>query len=118
MAKIDEGHASLNALARTYGQLRLEDASEAETRFHVIDELLTRVLGWEREDITVEERVSADGTSRFADYILRTPAASLVVEAKRAGAAFTLPTKLKLLKLGGVLSEGGLGDAIRHARDY
>ena len=76
MTKVDEGHATLTSLARTYGQLALSNANEAETRLKVIDDVVFSVLGWQKQDVSVEERVSEDGNTRFADYIIRT--ASLV----------------------------------------
>jgi hypothetical protein len=116
--KIDSGHKALTSLARTYGQLQLADGNEAETRLKVIDEVLFSVLGWLKEDVSVEERVSEDGLTKFADYIIRTASTSLLVEAKRVGAAFVLPVRRTRMKLGGALSEGELGDAIRQARNY
>ncbi len=116
--KIDAGHKVLTSLVRTYGQLQLADKNEAETRLKVIDEVLFEVLGWQKEDVSVEERVSEDGNTRFADYIIRTASTAILIEAKRAGAAFALPTERTRLKLGGVLAGGELGDAIRQARDY
>lgn len=116
--KIDEGHKVLFSLARTYGQLQLSDKNEAETRLKVIDTVLFNVLGWLKEDVAVEERVSEDGTTKFADYIIRTASTAILIEAKRAGAAFTLPHRRTRLKLGGALSGGEVGEAIRQARDY
>jgi hypothetical protein len=118
MLRVDEGHKALDKLVRTYGQLNLADANEAETRLKVIDEVLFTVLGWLKEDIAPEERVLEDGTTSFADYIVRTASTAFLIEAKRVGAAFSLPPKRMRLKLGGVLSEGEAGDAIRQARDY
>jgi hypothetical protein len=118
MHKIDEGHKALESISRTFGQLDLADASEAQTRFHVIDHVLKDVLGWGDADITVEDRVTEDGKTTYADYTISTVSVKLLVEAKKAGAAFSLPTRRSTLKLGGVLSEGEVGEAIRQARDY
>ena len=118
MLKIDEGHQQLTALSRTYGELRLADANEAETRLKVIDEVLFRVLGWDKSDVQIEQRVTEDGATEYADYTISTAATQIVVEAKRVGAAFALPHKRYRLKLGGVLAEGDVGLAIRQARDY
>jgi GTPase SAR1 family protein len=114
---IDEGHAALDKIVRTCGNLKLSDANEAETRLKVIDEILKSVLGWRLEDISVEERCSEDGKTSFADYILRTATTAIVVEAKKVGATFELPSH-RSAKLGGVLSEGQVGEAIRQVRDY
>lgn len=118
MRTIDQAHGHLDRIGRTYGQLDLASASEAETRFQVIDQILMEVLGWPREQISVEDRIVEDGKTTYADYKLATHSTTIVVEAKRAGAAFELPTRKRLLKLGGVLSEGEVGAAIRQARDY
>jgi hypothetical protein len=118
MTRIDEGHKVLTTLSRTYGQLRLADANEAETRLKVIDEVLFSALGWTKDDVVVERHVNEDGADEFADYQVRTAAVTLLIEAKRVGAAFSLPSNRKRLKLGGVLSEGATGEAIRQARDY
>lgn len=118
MTRIDAGYKALTSLSRTYGQLRLSNANEAETRIKVIDETLISVLGWTKDDISVEERISEDGETQFADYVVRTAATAFLVEAKRAGSAFVLPARKFRLKLGGVLSEGQVGEAIRQARDY
>jgi hypothetical protein len=82
--KIDVGHKVLTSLARTYGQLQLADKNEAETRLKVIDEVLFEVLGWLKEDVSVEERVAEDGKTKFADYIIRTASTAILIEAKRA----------------------------------
>ncbi|ACY13634.1 hypothetical protein [Haliangium ochraceum] len=118
MHEIDQGHEALNGITRTWGQLSLAQANEAETRLKVIDEVLFNVLGWSKDDVSVEERVSEDGETTFADYIIRTATVQVLVEAKKVGVAFELPTTRKALRLGGVLSEGEVGDAIRQARDY
>jgi hypothetical protein len=118
MHKIDEGHKALEGISRTFGQLDLADASEAQTRFQVIDLILQDVLGWEKSDIIVEDRVVEDSSVTYADYVLSTATLKLLVEAKRAGAGFSLPTRRRTLKLSGVLSEGEVGIAIRQARDY
>jgi len=116
--QVDEGHAALDTIFARYAHLQLANANEAETRLKVIDSIIRDVLGWRLEDMSVEEHCGEDGTVAFADYILRTASTAIVVEAKRAGAAFDLPSKRSLYKLGGVLSEGDVGDAIRQARDY
>jgi hypothetical protein len=116
--KVDDGHSALDQLIDRYERLRLSDSNEAETRLKLIDEILRSVLGWTLDDISVEERCSEDGDTSFADYILRTATASIIVEAKRVGATFVLPSKRYSLKLGGVLSQGEVGIAIRQVRDY
>ncbi len=64
-------------------RLRRLGANEAETRLKLIDMILFSVLGWTRDDVSVEERVSEDGKTTFADYVLRTGMTAIVVEAKK-----------------------------------
>jgi predicted type IV restriction endonuclease len=118
--EIDQGRAALLEVIQAYSKFQLHDANEAETRKKVIDVMLERVLGWNpAEDISYEETVRPqNGTDKFADYSIRTATTGLVVEAKRVGRSFELPTNRKAAKLGGVLSEGEVGDAISQARDY
>jgi hypothetical protein len=115
----DEAHSALGDLVEVYGKLKLADANEAETRKKVIDTVLEKILGWHPiQDITYEERVSEDGETSFSDYILRVPPTAVIVEAKRAGAAFHLPSDRTSAKLGGAISEGEVGRAIKQVRDY
>lgn len=62
--------------------------NEATTRLHVIDELLTRALGWSKAQIVAEESYGG----KYADYCLGRPATRLIVEAKREGVYFELPS--------------------------
>lgn len=61
--------------------------NEAATRLHLIDQLLTKCLGWPINQIEPED--SQEGT--YADYVLGKPFRRLVLEAKREGIHFTLP---------------------------
>lgn len=116
--QVDQGHRVLHDLIRAFGKLSFADANEAETRFKVIDGILEKVLGWQKDDISVEPACTENGHTDYADYLVRTATTSIVVEAKRAGAAFTLPNNLKAGKLGGFLSTGALGEAINQVRYY
>lgn len=118
MSSIDQAHAHLDKLILRSSNLILSDANEATTRLQIIDDMLRQVLGWKTEDLSVEERVSEDGNSTFADYIVRTANTTIIVEAKKIGESFKLPSKQTNLKLGGVLSEGAVGEATRQVRDY
>ncbi|WP_146139306.1 P-loop NTPase fold protein [Simplicispira suum] len=116
--QVDQGHKVLKELIDAYGKLQLSDSNEAETRFKVIDGMLEDVLGWQRDDLSLEPPCSEFGHTEFADYHVKTATTSLIVEAKKAGATFTLPNNLKSGKLGGFLSSGAIGEAIRQARQY
>ena len=116
--QVDQGHKTLKDLIQVYGDLQLYDANEAETRFKVIDGILQKVLGWQLEDISVEPPCTELGHTDYADYLVRTATTSFIIEAKRVGAAFSLPNNFKSGKLGGFLSAGDIGEAIQQARKY
>jgi len=65
--------------------LTLSSANEANTRLKVIDRIVFEILGWKRSDVEVEEHVSEDGESTYADYVLRTAMTAIVIEAKKVG---------------------------------
>lgn len=98
--------------------LTLHDANEAETRKKLIDRVIENFLGWSDVDVAYEERVSEDGTTTFADYIIRTADVSILIEAKRVGVAFSTIPGQKRVKLSGHIMEGKTGDAIKQARNY
>ncbi len=119
MQDIEAGLKNLKELMGFYGQLSLTDTNEANTREKVIDSMLEAILGWDKNyDIDYESRVSEDGLTTYADYKISTANTSIIVEAKKTGASFTLPNNRTTLKLGGVLAEGEIGEAIRQVRDY
>ncbi|WUH98829.1 hypothetical protein OHR68_35845 [Spirillospora sp. NBC_00431] len=62
--------------------------NEATTRLHLIDQLLKNVLAWPLEETEAEK--SSDG--EYLDYALGRPFTRLIVEAKREGLHFSLPT--------------------------
>ncbi|MBI1173804.1 MAG: hypothetical protein GC139_00890 [Sideroxydans sp.] len=101
-----------------YKGVQLGNANEAATRLKVIDRILREVLGWDDEDISPEERVSEDGSTTYADYVLRTANTAIVVEAKKASANFTIPTGVRKQKLSSSFVSGEVGSAIKQARDY
>jgi predicted type IV restriction endonuclease len=72
------------ASSNDYGLRR----NEAATRLHLIDALVFDCLGWDKEDCAVED--SLEGT--YADYVLGRPERLAVIEAKREGVYFELPS--------------------------
>lgn len=95
----------------------LTDSNEAATRFDVIDRFLREVLGWQHGQIAVEEQT--DEREGYVDYLLRVADSTIVVEAKKSGAAFPSPTRRSQLKMGGaVLGNGDIGKAIVQAGEY
>ncbi|ACK52810.1 conserved hypothetical protein [Thauera aminoaromatica] len=105
-------------LLQAYASLVLHDANEAATRLRVIDRVLREILGWLDEDISPEEHVTEDGLTTYADYILRTANTAIVVEAKKAGAAFAAHAGNRRVKLSNAFLQSELGTAIVQARDY
>lgn len=95
-----------------------KNANEFETRKKLIDVILESVLGWGFQDISYEERVSEDGNTTFADYIIRTADVAILVEAKRVSANFVFNSSKRKVKLNGSIMQGDIGDAIVQARDY
>lgn len=102
----------------SYAKLKLYDSNEAETRKKLIDIILEGVLGWNSNDISYEERVSEDGKTTFADYIIKTADVCIVIEAKRIGYTFKDVPNQKKLKLGSKLISPETKEAILQARDY
>lgn len=120
MTSADEALARLNEITLQFADFCREHGrvSEADTRAKVIDTVLRDVCGWPEAAISREDRVGAG----YLDYILALPTrgAVMVVEAKREGVTFTLPTGAnRTLKLSGsILTEPAVRDAIRQVRGY
>jgi hypothetical protein len=57
---------SQELLARL-SDIRTSGGNEADTRFKVIDDILTSILGWEKNDFVHEERLSEDGQESYLD---------------------------------------------------
>ena len=107
-----------NEIRKRYEGLILHDANEAETRLKIIDQIIFDVLGWSHDDVVVEQRVSEDGKTTFADYVIRTGMTAIVVEAKRIGNSFAEVPNLRRTQLRGKIMSEETGEAIRQARDY
>lgn len=80
---MDDAKAKFDTLCSTWAGKEPNIENEANTRFHIIDSILTEVLGWDKlGDFNLE----AYGESGFADYILSADKRErMVVEAKRSG---------------------------------
>ena len=94
------------------------DRNEATTRLQLIDILLIECLGWDkRSDCILEDRF--EGT--YTDYSMLCPMRTLIVEAKREGIYFDIPSGLSnrdysILTLKKDIPK--LGDAIDQAAAY
>lgn len=84
----------------------LAATNEAQTRFDVIDRIIREVLSWQHGQVDVEESL---GGSRkgFIDYTLQSGDNTVLIEAKKVGAAFPSPTRRKRLKLCGQCARSG-----------
>jgi uncharacterized protein Smg (DUF494 family) len=95
-----------------------QNRNEATTRLHLIDSLFFECLGWDkRADCIVEERF--DGN--YTDYTLICPRRVLIVEAKREGVYFDIPSdisngKYKITTL--IKDVPELGKAIEQVTNY
>lgn len=97
----------------------LNNDSEAQTRFDVIDRLIKEVLQWQHGQISVEEYSKGDDKEGYIDYLLKCGDYKIVIEAKKAGSTFPNPSRRKKLKLtGSILNDGEIGKAIRQAELY
>ena len=83
----DSCRAALDKLSKWYEENK-STRNEATTRLQLIDRLFTECLGWEASDIVVED--SCEET--YADYVFRAPSPILVIEAKKEGDYFDIPT--------------------------
>lgn len=118
--EIDSAKRSLEIASKDWlNAVCLEPLSETDTRCKVIDFVLKEILGWQESSIKREPHVEESG--RYIDYLLSTTRAAFVVEAKRAGVVFKLPTVTgkRVFKIGGVLGDDkALRDAILQASHY
>jgi hypothetical protein len=97
---------------------KLENNSEAQTRFDVIDRVVKEILQWENGQISVEPHTTG-ARNGFIDYVLIAGDYSIIIEAKKTGAAFPTPTRKKKLKLTGtILGTGEIKEALEQAEDY
>jgi len=91
--------------------------NEAQTRFHIIDKLIEQCLGWDKEEINIEQ---AYGRS-FTDYELGVPRL-IIWEAKKEGVTFELPpnpSKNHLVDIGALMDfSDELKNAFTQAQRY
>jgi len=80
--------SNLEKIKSEFAHLKNSTINEANTRFRFIDGLLIDCLNWERTDISCEDNYEGD----YTDYILSLFRSVAVVEAKRSGNHFELPT--------------------------
>ena len=84
----EKGLRSLETLRDWYANNEA-NRNEATTRSHLIDNLIYGALGWDRQNVTLEEQKQGE----YADYTLHAPRPLLIVEAKREGTYFEIPSQ-------------------------
>lgn len=100
-------------------ELRVTNANEATTRLKLIDKVVFDMLGWDKMDVKVEERVSEDGKTTFFDYVISSGSHSILIEAKKIGERFSnLPKTRKAHLNGKWVYNGPSGAAITQAKAY
>jgi hypothetical protein len=112
----EDCRTNLVALAKWY-QANSGTRNEATTRLHLIDELFFRCLGWMKDDALLETPHGGE----YADYTFSTFRSVLIVEAKREGNYFELPTGISHLEYSIpslIRDYSGLKPAILQAAGY
>ncbi|MGG1924017.1 hypothetical protein AB1278_19635 [Chryseobacterium sp. NRRL B-14798] len=88
MINYETCRSNLEKIKSDFDILENSKINEANTRFKFIDSLLTDCLNWEKSDISCEDSYEGE----YTDYILSLFRSVAVVEAKRSGNYFELPT--------------------------
>src|SRR5205814_8304678 len=115
-----EGHRVAEELAKQFVR---RTRNEATTRYQIINPLLHDVLSWPGDGVTCEEKVHPG----YIDFVLRDKAerAVLLIEAKKEGKYFTLPTKvsqqsdqLRFVRLRTLATDPNISAAVNQAAQY
>jgi len=96
--------------------------NEAETRFKIIDEILEKFLKWPKSNSAVEFFVEGNR----ADYILKNNANKpiLIIESKKQGVYFELPTNVNFSKnfqkisIDKLITDDNIREAINQVKEY
>jgi len=102
---------------------KFPNLNEATTRCIIIDDILEKVLGWDKNnDFTCENFIKDFNAKKWADYKLKINGIPFViVEAKRLGADFNfdLNSTNRIYNLNGIISkQKELWDAIGQVQNY
>jgi hypothetical protein len=113
---IASGQQALSKLLEDIDRDRL-DWNEAETRFNIIDRIITECLGWPRRNVRLEQPQDR----KYSDYELGSPRCC-IWEAKRENRTFELPanpSEKLILDLPSMLALGGeAADAVKQVQEY
>jgi len=91
----EKGEENMRNLMEWYSSNK-GNRNEASTRFHIIDRLFNECLGWEPDDIDIEERIVGEG--KFSDYTFKLPYRIMIIEAKRENLNFSLPDNTERIR--------------------
>ncbi|PSD35591.1 hypothetical protein, partial [Acinetobacter radioresistens] len=96
--------------------------NEANTRFQIIDEVLTKVFNWPKSIISCEDNISNVG---YTDYIIKKNdhINHLVIEAKKEGFSFNLPEspskdKYNFIAMETLLTDDNIKKTVNQVRNY
>lgn len=115
--EIDKAFETFRGITKDVAALNKEKWSEADTRLKVIDRIVFDVLGWNRNEASVEERAG----SGYTDYTLRVGnSARMVVEAKKDSVSFALDSRqsARAYKLNGPVFNAAAKSALDQAVVY
>src|SRR6185295_9157524 len=113
---IDEAKGRLANYITRWNVDKAKIDTEEDTRFQMIDVILTEILGWERHEI----KTNPHSEGGFADYLVRHADKNwMVIEAKRSGKALldTQNIKMSAYKMAGPAMQCA-ADGIAQARRY
>lgn len=113
---MDNAQKAFNKLKKKWLISIDEIMTESETRFQVIDLILTNVLGWDRKEIKIEPHID----SGYIDYLVRAEGrGKLVIEAKKASKILidTRNPRMNYYQLNGAALKSAR-DGIKQARNY
>ncbi len=111
---VDSGRETLEQLIESGGHERT--LNEADTRFRIIDTIFFDCLEWPKTSVNMEERLER----KYADYTFVADARVAILEAKREGHHFELPTDTAAgtLSLRTIMTGSGVEAAIRQVMAY
>jgi energy-coupling factor transporter ATP-binding protein EcfA2 len=115
-ANIDDAKKTFDSLAQQWATSLAEIETEQDTRFQIIDLILTQVLGWSRKEIKTEKHTE----SGYIDYLLHAESRGrLVVEAKKVSRLLidTRNPKMNYYQINGTALKSAQ-DGINQARKY
>lgn len=117
MDKYEIAKQNLNALI-SESQENLKPKNEASTRLHILDRIIFEILGWAKTSITPEDHYDGE----YTDYIFHQDGKKLVLEAKKEGLHFSLPstsTKTSVRLISSLQKDSRhLNDAIEQVARY